>query len=36
MKLGESRQPRAIFQFPFFFWQVDNEELKSEYSSIAV
>ena len=32
----ESRQPWAIFQFPFFFWQVDNKESKTKYNSIAV
>ena len=26
--IGESRQPWAIFQFPFFFGQVDNKETK--------
>ena len=34
--IGESRQPQAIFQFPFFFWQVDNKESKNKYSSITV
>ena len=34
--VGESRQPRAIFQFPFLFWQVDNKESKNKYSSIAL
>ena len=33
----ESRKFWAIFQFPFFFWQVlDNKELKTKCSSIAV
>ena len=27
----ESRQPWAIFQFPFFFGQVDNKESKNKY-----
>ena len=24
--IGESQQPWAIFQFSFFFWQVDNKK----------
>ena len=33
-KIGKSRQPWVIFQFPFFFPE-DNKVLKNEYSSIA-
>ena len=39
--VGEIRQPRVIFQFPFFFGQVDNKESKtrivvSQYNSLAL
>ena len=38
IQIGESRQPWPIFQFPFFFGQVDNKESKtnivtSQYNS---
>ena len=35
-KVGKSWQPWLIFQFPFFFGQIDNKESKNKYSSIAV
>ena len=30
MKVGESRQPWTIFQFPLFFGQVDNKDSKNK------
>ena len=33
-KIAKSRQPRVIFQFPFFFGREDNKVSKDEYSSI--
>ena len=36
IEVGKSRQPWAIFQFQFFFRQVDNKKSRIKYSSIAV